>query len=306
MVRQITEFMPHGSQHTDTLRGLPMRRFLSPSYLLPASYLLVLACLTATPASAQSLPVSVNVSGETATIVVGSASTPIADLTLSFDDASNLTAAGLGVSAQLVNPTDPALLARLPATTLTQLDSGFPLLITIEPTLAGGLSFERTVRVEVHTHNLPYTVGSSLRLFKAPLGGQFRDISDEIAPGSVRARGTTGGFSQFLVLADLRTTSSVVASKIALLRLRTLTLPWSERPPFYALIDEVEDAVDDEDYAAAISAVDQIAIRADARAGTYLADEWRATRLADNQAGDLIAGAATLRFSIAYLRDFGD
>ena len=43
--------------------------------------------LTATsPASAQSLPVSVNVSGETATIVVGSASTPIADLTLSFDD----------------------------------------------------------------------------------------------------------------------------------------------------------------------------------------------------------------------------
>ena len=30
-----------------------------------------------------------------------------------------------------------------------------------------------------------------------------------------------------------------------------------------------------------------------------------ATRDADNLAGELIAGAATLRFSVAYLRDFG-
>lgn len=301
MVRQITEFMPHGSQHTDTLRGLPMRRFLSASCLL-----LVLACLTATsPASAQSLPVSVNVSGETATIVVGSASTPIADLTLTFDDASNLTAAGLGVSAQLVNPTDPSLLARLPATTLTQLDSAFPLLITIEPTLAGGLSFERTVRVEVHTHNLPYTVGSSLRLFKAPLGGQFRDISDEIAPGSVRARGTTGGFSQFLVLADLRDTDAVVAQKFAWLRAKVATVAVAERASLDGYLDAAEDSVATGDHNAALLALDSFRARVSARAGIGIAQQWRAARDLDNPAGEMLAGAATLRFSIAYLRDFG-
>ena len=265
----------------------------------------LLACLWMRPASAQNLPVQVVVSGDVATAIVGDPLSPLANVTLTFDGASGLSASSIGLTAKLVDPLSAALLSRLPNSLLNQIDAAFSLLLTIEPPLLGGLSF-RTVRVEVHTHALSYSPGSSYRLFKAPLVGLFRDITDEIAPGSVRARGTTGGFSVFLVLADLRTTSSVVASKIALLRLRTLTLPWSERLPFFALIDDVEDAVDDEDYAAAIAAVDQIASRADARAGTYLADEWRATRLADNQAGDLIAGAATLKFSIAYLRDFGD
>lgn len=265
----------------------------------------LLACLWMRPASAQNLPVQVAVVGDVATAIIGDPLAPLADVTLTFDGASGLSASSLGLTAKLVDPLSAALLSRLPNSLLNQIDAAFSLLLTIEPPLLGGLSF-RTVRVEVHTHALSYSPGSSYRLFKAPLVGLFRDITDEIAPGSVRARGTTGGFSLFLVLADLRTTSSVVASKIALLRLRTLTLPWSERLPFFALIDDVEDAVDDEDYAAAIAAVDQIASRADARAGTYLADKWRATRLADNQAGDLIAGAATLKFSIAYLRDFGD
>ena len=34
-------------------------------------------------------------------------------------------------------------------------------------------------------------------------------------------------------------------------------------------------------------------------------NEWRATRDVENLAGELIAGAATLKFSVAYLRDYG-
>ena len=78
------------------------------------------------------------------------------------------------------------LLARLPGA-LAQPDSLFPLLVTIEPPQAGGLAFHRTVRVEVHTHALVYSAGSNYRLFKAPLGGSFKDITDDVAPGSVRA-----------------------------------------------------------------------------------------------------------------------
>lgn len=252
-----------------------------------------------------SLPVQVTVTGDVVTAVVGSPSLPVADLTLTFDQPSGLSASSLGLSAALVSITDPVLLARLPGGTLNQLNGAFPLLVTVEPPLTGGLSF-RTVRVEVHTHALLYSAGSSYRLFKAPLGGTFQDITDEIAPGSVRARGTTGGFSQFLVLADLRTTSTVVAAKLAALRARVGTLPASERQPFYVKLDAVEDGVADEDYAAALAAVDDIASRALARAGTQLADRWRAARDLDNQAGDLVAGAASLRFSVAYLRDYGD
>ena len=59
------------------------------------------------------------------------------------------------------------------------------------------------------------------------------------------------------------------------------------------------------DYAGALAAIDLVSARAQARAGNGLLDEWRATHDADNQVGELLAGAATLKFSIAYLRDYG-
>jgi hypothetical protein len=256
-------------------------------------------------ASAQTLPVSTTVAGNTATIVVGTVANPVADVTLTFDDATGLSASSLGVQAQLVDLTNPALLARL-SNVLTQPDTLFPLLLTIEPPAAGGLSFHRTVRVEVHTHALAYTAGSSYRLFKAPLNGNFRDITDDVSPGSVRARGTTGGFSQFLVIADLRETNAVVAAKFAALRSRVDTLPAAEQPAFDAFLDSAESAVATGAWANAIAAIDSFRARAVDRAGTALTDQWRATRDGDNQAGDLIAGAATLRFSVAYLRDYGN
>ena len=59
------------------------------------------------------------------------------------------------------------------------------------------------------------------------------------------------------------------------------------------------------DYNSALEAVEDFRARAQARSGDYLANEWRATRDVDNQAGELVAGANTLRFSLAYVRDFG-
>ena len=262
------------------------------------------ACALSGAAGAQSLPVQVNVSGNQAVAVIGDPQNPLADITLVFDKVSGLSAGSLGLSAKLVSPTDPALLARLPNVQLQQLAAAFPLLLTIEPPWIGNLRF-RTVRADVHTHALVYTPGSAYRLYKAPLGGLFTDITDQIAPGSVRARGTTGGFSQFLVLLDLRPANAVIAEKIATLRTRVSTLPVAERPAFAQYIDDAEAAVAATDYAAALYSVDLITQRAYARAGRQLADQWRSTRNADNQAGDLIAGAATLKFSIQRRRDFG-
>lgn len=269
--------------------------------------LLLLASLlgAAFAVSAQEVPVTVEVNGEVATVRIGTAASPLADLTLTFDDASNLDPASLGISAQLVSLSDPALLSRLADPQLLQPDAAFPLLITVEPPAAGGLSFLRTVRVEVHTHALSYSVGSSYRLFKAPSGGQFRDITDEIAPGSVRARGTTSGFSQFLVLTDLRQSDAVVAEKFAALRTTLTTLPDSERAPLEASLDSAEAAVVSGDYVAAGNHLDAFRAQVSARAGQGIAQEWRAGGALSNPAGALLAGAATLKFSVAYLRDYG-
>lgn len=264
--------------------------------------------LFAAGAQAQSLPISVSISGDHAEASItlpGLPGTPLAEVLLDFEDASGLSAYSLGLSARTVNLSDPELLARLPDTSSTTLQSTLPLLVTIEPPRYGGLRFNGTGRVELHTHLLPYIAGSRLRLFKAPVGGAFRDITDEIAAGSVRARGTYGGFSQFLILADLRPTGTVIAGKIARLRDRIDLLPSAERPAFDALLDDVESALAVSDYAAALTASDDFRSRAQTRAGSYLPDSWRATRTHRNHAGELIAGAATLRFSIAFLRDYG-
>lgn len=253
----------------------------------------------------QLLPVTVEASGDTATVEVKLLDQSVADVTLSFDDATGLSPASLGVTAEVLDPTDASLLARLPDLQLNQLDGALPLLVTIEPPPGGGLSFDRTVRVEVHTHLLPYAPGSSYRLFKAPVGGAFRDITDEVAPGSVRARGTTGGFSQFLVLADLRETGEVIDRKVAWLRARIDLLPATEQPAFDAYLDSVEAGVDGGDFASATTALDLFRARAASRAGNPLAATWQPGSTAQNHAGELISGAATLKFSVEYLRDFG-
>jgi len=257
-------------------------------------------------AMAQTLPVRVTAVGNIATVEVGTAESPLAEVSITFDDASGLSPAALGVSAELVSLDDPLLLARLPDPLHTQLDSALPLMITIEPPALGGLVFNRTARVEVHTHALVYAAGSSYRLLKAPLNGAFRDITDDVAPGSVRARGTTGGFSQFLVVADVRSSSTVIDEKTGWLRARIATLPATERTSFNAQLDAVEAAVASGAYADAIAAVDSLRAHASARAGNGLTQTWRATRDGDNQAGDIMAGAATLRFSVAFLRDYGE
>ena len=261
--------------------------------------------MLSTAASAQSLPVAINTAGKTASAVIGLPGQTLADVSLVFDDVSGLNVGSIGITAERISISDPALLARLPDPGLLQPSAALPLLITIEPPLQGGLSFRNTGRIEVHTHALAYNIGSSYRLLKAPLGGAFRDITDEVAQGSVRARGTYGGFSQFLIVADLRPTSVAIDSKLAWLNGRVAALPVTERAAFSALLDDVAQHVAEADYPAALAAVDAFRNRATARAGQQLANEWRASRNVDNEAGELVAGAATLRFSIAYLRDFG-
>lgn len=251
------------------------------------------------------LPVSVTATGNHADIVIGGGSTPIAEVSLDFQDATGLNPASLGASAQIVDVSDPVLLARLPGSTLTTMTNALPVMLTVEPPANGGLSFRGTGRMEIHTHALSYSVGSFFRVFKAPLGGAFRDVTDEIAQGSVRARTTYGGFSQFLILVDLRSTSSVIDEKIGSLRTQIGALPGSERSALNALLNRAEAAIDNADYADAIDAIDDFRARVQERAGQFIANEWRATRDVENQAGQLIAGVNSLSFSVAYLRDFG-
>ena len=264
-------------------------------------------------ALAASLPVqaavSTAVNGNTATVSVDLAGGVAADVSIGFNDAQNLQPAALGVQVELAQLLDLSLLARLPSVASTVLAAAFPLIVTIEPPASSGLEFADTVRVEIHTHNLVYAPGTRLRLFKASLGGNFRDVTEAVEAGSVRTRGRTGGFSQFIVLLDLRTTSAVVRQKYTYLTDRLAdagTLDANQRASLEGTLAASRQASLDGDQDTAIALLDLFDTEVRQLSGSVIPNRWRAGGALDNIGGDLQAGAATLRFSLGYLRDYGD
>lgn len=264
---------------------------------------LLLLLAAALPAAGQGIAGIINwtVSGDTVQASVSLPGGLGTDLTLSFEDAVGLNLSNLGISAQLVNFLNlPAILSRLPSGSLL---SGLPVLLRIEPPSAGGLAFSGIVNLELHTHLLSYTTGSPLRIFSAPLGGPFRDITTAMGPGSYRARGTSGGFSEFLILIELRPVNQVINSKLA--RLDDLLEDYEGSVPG-TVYDDLESRLEDirDDFeagrtTAAIEGVDGFIAEIQEHAGTDIPNVWRSARDVQNVAGYLRAAAMTLRFSLA-------
>lgn len=261
-----------------------------------------LASLTILPtAEANQLIAGAGVRGSSVSISV-SVSLPDgleADLTLSFEEVAGLSLQSLGLSAQVIDPNDLTLLSRLPGGSIP---TGFPMLLRIEPSATGGLSFNGIVSLEIHTENLQYVSGSPLRLFAASLGGPFHDITVDMGAGSYRARGTEGGFSEFLIVSDPRPVDQVITAKLdrleQILNANAGAMPGPLYADLAARLTSIRarhagGATND-----AIEEVDDFLALVEQRSGTNLPDLWRAARDRVNLAGLLRAGAMTLRFSL--------
>lgn len=225
-----------------------------------------------------------------------------ADLTVAFEQVVGLSADNLGLAASLLDTADlVALQTRLPSE-LVSVPAGFPVLLTIEPPVEGGLSFSGVVSIELYTHDLVYVPGSPLRLFAAPLGGAFHDITETTAGGSYRVRGHKGDFSEFLIVADLRPVDAVVVEKFSVVDTKLTSYGSSIAPTVYAalvtLLSEAEAAYQSDDLVTSISKVEEFADVVKASAGTGVPDVWRSSRDLTNVGGELRAGASTLRFSL--------
>ena len=277
---------------------LPLTSLLA--ILLPAAAAAQLGGFGTTGPTGPTGP-AVTIDGNKASVTLAAGGVSV-DLTLTFEQVVGLNAANLGISARLVSPAE--LAGRLPDGALTSLPAGFPLMVTVEPPASGGLSFAGITGVEVHTHDLSFTADSPLRLFKAPLGGPFADITESMGMGSYRARGSSGGFSQFLIVADLRADSDVVERKLdaldAAFAQGAAAIPPSLRSPLQSSLGAVRTAWNGGDVRGAIAAAEAFAagVKAAADAGS-VPNVWRSARDLDNVAGNLRAAAGTLRFSLA-------
>ena len=221
------------------------------------------------------------------------------DLSVIFEDAANLNLLSLGISARLVNPSDPALLARMPSGVTPAL----PVLLRIEPPPIGGLSFNGITTLEIHTVNLHYTTGCPLRLFSAPLGGPFKDITTSMGAGSYRVRGSSGGFSEFLIVSDVRPVDQVITDKLDRLEQMlddyTAAVPGSLYEDLEERLEAIRADYTQGDISGAIEGVDGFIATVQQNAGTTIPNLWRAARDVQNVAGYLRAGAMTLRLSLS-------
>jgi hypothetical protein len=268
-----------------------MRRF---STLL----VLVLSLCAALPAAGQ-LIVNPTISGSSISVSI---SLPLglggADLSIGFEEVTGLSLANLGLGVQVVNPLSPALRARLP----TSVGPALPVLVRIEPPTSGTLAFHGVATIDFHTTLLHYVPGTRLRLFSAPLGGPFEDVTAAMGSGSYRAQSTKGGFSELLVVWDMRTVDQVIADKFD--RLEDLldgyesSMPGSVYDDLEELLEDAHAAYTGGSTAAAIAKIDELLDLVEEHSGTDIPEIWRAARDVDNVAGYLRGAATTLRFSL--------
>ena len=133
------------------------------------------------------------------------------NLTITFENAIGLNSNSFLFNVTQVNPLDLTLLGRIGSQNLFSIPAQLPILINITPTAASTLSFTGVYEIELSTSNLSFD--PKYRLFTAPNGGNFIDITTFSGIGSYRVRGTGGDFSDFLILTDLRTKNTVVIDK---------------------------------------------------------------------------------------------
>ena len=242
--------------------------------------------------------VSATIDGNSVAVTVALPGGLGADVTLGFESVSGLSLANLGLSASVANLFDPVFLSRLPAGAVIAL----PVVLHVDPPAAGGLSFRGIAGLAIHTENLNYTIGTPLRLFGAHPGEKFQDITNGVGAGSYRARSSTGGFSDFLIVVDLRSLSQILRNKLDRLDDEldeyAGAMPAAVYANLAARVAAARDDVARGNKAAAIQEIDGFLAVVQQHAGTDIPDVWRAARDVDNVAGYLREDALTLRFSL--------
>lgn len=225
-----------------------------------------------------------------------------ADLTVTFETAVGLNPAALALSASSIDPTDVAFLDRMPKG--VSLPAGFPVVVRIEPTASSALSFEGVYKLSIYTNNLTLGANSPLRLYRAPNGGAFGDMTGFLQAGSVRAGGSGPGFSEFVIAADTRSVDSVIVSKFDAVQAE-LSANWSSILPSVAAdlqqrLNQARNAYAAGSLSAAIDGVSAFGDEVKNQSGAAIPNVWRANGGPVNVAGLLRSGADTLKFSLAF------
>jgi hypothetical protein len=217
----------------------------------------------------------------------------------------NLTVPCVGFSVEVLNAAAIANVdSRLPDPANQGIDPALPLRVTIEPPLACGLAFDDDYDVEFKGKNLVWNAFSPYRLMKAPISGNYRDITSLINAGSVRSRGCGGTFSEFVMVVDsLQSYASEATAAYA--DLGSLLTDTAIGPTAGATLTSdrsvSQSAFEAGNYTDAIARVDDLVAHCGTLGGPALPNRWRSARDLINLEGEIVARSNHLKFLLGRL-----
>lgn len=227
------------------------------------------------------------------------------ELEFEAEGLQNLTAACLGITADVLDATEIGNVnSRLPHSDHQHIDTNFPVRVTVEPPANCGLTFQNHYDATFETEDLVYTAAGPYRLMKAPLGGLFHDITSSVTQGSVRSRGRTGAFSEFVIVADSNPTYTIDCEYVYTTlqaRIDASSMSPTARQALTVDLAVSHAAYEARHYADAIArlaAFDQHCVE---YGGASLPNIWRSQRDLDNVEGDLVGNTDSLRFMMGRL-----
>jgi hypothetical protein len=242
------------------------------------------------------------ISGNELTARIELAGGVAADLSVTFESVVGLNPNALALSANLVDLKDSSLLSRLSEG--VTVPAGFPVVVRIEPTASSALSFEGVYKLSVYTNNLTLGANSPLRLYRAPQGSAFADMTGFLQAGSVRAGGSGPGFSEFLIVADTRAVDSVIAAKFDALQSQlaanSSAITSAVAADLQQRLTQAKGAYDSGALAAAIDGISAFGDEVKKQSGAAVPNVWRANGGPTNVAGLLRSAADTLKFSLVF------
>ena len=231
-----------------------------------------------------------------------------AEFELEFESPQNLTAACLGITADVLDAGEIASIeSRLPPNQV--IDPAFPVRIVVEPPYTSpgcNLWFYYDVKVDLDTPNLTFAAYSPYRLAKAPHDGvsAFHDLTAEVLAGSVRVRGSAGGFSEFVVAKDqLQDYSSIAMQGYLALesRLNDPAIGLTAQLTLQTDLAISRAAFAAGNYTQAISHLDDLDYHCAVLGGPALPNIWRASRDLVNAEGEVVGFTGNIRFALGRL-----
>jgi hypothetical protein len=262
---------------------------------------LLLTLLSSSSIAQTVSPSAVSINGNVLQAKLQVTSTIEIDLVVEFEKSIGLSANNIEITASLIDTDSSFVTNRFNVNDLKVIPS-FPVIISISPKVNSGFGFEGLASVEIYTKSIDYNVAMPARLFRSHDNGNFEDITSMVSAGSIRARGNTGSFSDFMILLDERSNTDMIEATFS--QLSQLLNQHSDKislvlgMSIQTSINSLQHALLMTDFATALELTESLISITESATGDQMSNVWRSSNDVINMQGELLTRLKTLRFSL--------